>query len=159
MSTSATFYVILAPQPPPPAPAVEGPVGTAEAPVTGPRDYRELVRALSPPFLARSVAARFMGLLGLVLDVVTQGAQLATLARSLYAPSFQMGPHGARPDRRGLASTRREHAADRCALEHRRLGPLQHVPHGRVFRQRAGDEHVRSRATDAHPRSAEGGLT
>jgi hypothetical protein len=29
-----------------------------------------------------------MGLLGLVLDVVTQGAQLATLARSLYAPSF-----------------------------------------------------------------------
>lgn len=86
MSTSASYSVT----PPSTQPADSGPVLQPAAPPSGrPRDFREYLAQLSPPFLAYPRGARLVGLMGLLFDALAEGAQLATLSRSLYSRTFR----------------------------------------------------------------------
>jgi hypothetical protein len=53
-----------------------------------PRNFRALIAALSPRVLRGPVGARFVGALGLMLDMLASGARSAVLGRSMLSKEF-----------------------------------------------------------------------
>jgi hypothetical protein len=86
MSDTADFYI---PTPPPPAQTDVGPhPGGAGTKPTAPRDFRELAAGLAPVSLSGYLGQRLVGALGLMFDALAEGAQRATLVRSMLSPHF-----------------------------------------------------------------------